>query len=264
MSFQPVLPFTGYAGWAFLKRTIASQQAALQASPANQRDEAYFRENITKVTTAEQLVSDRRLLRVALTAFGLEEDIDAKAFVRKVLEGGVTDSSALANKLSDKRYYAMAKAFGFGTSATPNTQAAGFADALLEAWRTKSFEAAVGEQDDSLHLALNAEHELKTLTTSGSSENTKWFMILGSKPLREVVQTAFGLPSGVTNLDIDRQLEIFKARAQSLFGDDSVSQLSDDKTREKLIRLYLVRNEAASGNAGYSPAQAALRLLGGS
>ena len=44
MSFQPVIPFGGYAGWAFLKRTMASQQTALQSTPTNQRDEAYFRD----------------------------------------------------------------------------------------------------------------------------------------------------------------------------------------------------------------------------
>ena len=66
MSFQPVLPLTGYAGWSFLKRTMARQQVAQQASPMQKQDEAYFREKIGKVKTAEQLVNDRRLLRVSL------------------------------------------------------------------------------------------------------------------------------------------------------------------------------------------------------
>ena len=78
MSFQPVLPLAGYAGWSFLKRTMARQQVAQQASPVQQRDEAYFREKIGKVTTAEQLVSDKRLLRISLTAFGLEADLISK------------------------------------------------------------------------------------------------------------------------------------------------------------------------------------------
>ena len=77
MSFQPVIPLAGYAGWTFLKRTMEKQQAALQATPANQRDEAYFRANVGKVNSAKELVADRRLLKVALTAFGLEADIDA-------------------------------------------------------------------------------------------------------------------------------------------------------------------------------------------
>ena len=38
--------------------------------------------------SAADLVADRRLLKVALGAFGLEGEIDKKAFIRKVLEEG--------------------------------------------------------------------------------------------------------------------------------------------------------------------------------
>ena len=65
MTFQPVLPLTGYAGWGFLKRTMARQQEAQQALPAQQRDEAYFRDKIGKADTAEKLVNDKRLLRIS-------------------------------------------------------------------------------------------------------------------------------------------------------------------------------------------------------
>ena len=66
MSFQPVLPLAGYVGWGFLKRTMARQQVVQQALPATQRDEAYFRDKIGNADTAEKLVSDKRLLRIAL------------------------------------------------------------------------------------------------------------------------------------------------------------------------------------------------------
>ena len=80
MSFVPILPLSGAAGWAMLKRTMATQTAAMQATPEMARDTDYFRANIGKVTTADQLVGDRRLLKVALGAFGLEADIGNKAF----------------------------------------------------------------------------------------------------------------------------------------------------------------------------------------
>ena len=105
MSFQPVLPLTGYTGWGFLKRTIAKQQAVQQAAPAQQRDEAYFRDKIGKADTAEKLVNDKRLLRIALTAFGLEGDLNSKAFVQKILEGGTLKEGSLANKLADKQLF---------------------------------------------------------------------------------------------------------------------------------------------------------------
>ena len=81
MSYVPAIPFTGYAGWTFLNRTMASQTATMNATSQNKRDEDYFRANIGKIDTAEQLVNDRRLLKVALGAFGLDNDINNKFFV---------------------------------------------------------------------------------------------------------------------------------------------------------------------------------------
>src|SRR5690606_39015084 len=91
MSFQPTIPMGGLAGWRFLERTAAAQRAAFERGPELARDIAYFQERIAAVGSAEELVADRRLLKVALGAFGLEDEIDKKAFVRKVLEGGTDD-----------------------------------------------------------------------------------------------------------------------------------------------------------------------------
>nr|WP_276946739.1 DUF1217 domain-containing protein [Haematobacter massiliensis] len=66
-----------------------------------QRDEAYFRDRIGGISSAEELVADRRLLQIALGAFGLGEDIGNKYFIRKVLEDGVSERTALANRLSN-------------------------------------------------------------------------------------------------------------------------------------------------------------------
>ena len=81
MSFQPVIPAAGLAGWRFLERTYDAQFSAFNAAPELVRDTDYFAANITTVSSAEDLVSDRRLLRVALGAFGLENDIDNRFFI---------------------------------------------------------------------------------------------------------------------------------------------------------------------------------------
>ena len=113
MSFQPILPGTGLVGWKLLSRTMETQQAALNRSAEISRDTAYFAANIAKVDTAEQLVGDRRLLRVALGAYGLQEDIDNRYFIQKILADGTLAPDALANKMADDRYTQFAEAFGF-------------------------------------------------------------------------------------------------------------------------------------------------------
>ena len=170
MSFAPALPLSGYAGWTLLKRTMPAQTAAFNASPEIKTDEAYFRARIGSVKTAEQLVADRRLLKVALGAFGLEADINNRFFIRKVLEDGTLKQDALANKLADKSYQKLSSTFGFGNFSTPSTQISDFADKIITAYRARSFEAAVGAQDSDMRLALNAERELKDLAGKTSSD----------------------------------------------------------------------------------------------
>lgn len=261
MSFQPILPLSGYTGWSFLKRTIARQQVAQQAAPAQQRDEAYFRGKIGKVTTAEQLVSDKRLLRIALTAYGLEGDLNSTAFIRKVLEGGTLKEGSLANKLADKQYQKFSSAFGFGDYSVPRTKISTFPDEILSAFRARSFETAVGDQNNTYRLALNAEREVAAVAAGSSSDNAKWYTILGNQPLREVFQTALGLPKSFASIDIDQQLSVLKSRTAAAFGAETVSQFKDPARMEALVRRYITRAEMQDQGAASSSSAVALQLL---
>ena len=98
MSFQPAIGVGGLSGWRILEATSARQRETFERSPQLLRNIEYFRENISSAQTAEALVKDRRLLTVALGAFGLTEEIGKRAFVQKMLEGGTEDSGSLANR----------------------------------------------------------------------------------------------------------------------------------------------------------------------
>ena len=255
------MPLSGFSGWSFLKRTMARQQVAQQAAPAQQRDEAYFRGKIGKVTTAEQLVSDKRLLRIALTAFGLEGDLNSTAFIRKVLEGGTLKEGSLANKLADKQYQKISSAFGFGDYSVPRTKISTFPDEILSAFRARSFETAVGDQNNTYRLALNAEREVAAVAAGSSSDNAKWYTILGNQPLREVFQTALGLPKSFASIDIDQQLSVLKTRTQAAFGAETVTQFKDPARMEALVRRYITRAEMQDQGAASSSSAIALQLL---
>jgi len=261
MTYKPVVPFDGVAGFAFLARTRASQQEALISSNSVQRDITYFRENIGAIVSAADLVADRRLLSVALGAFGLNEDIGNKYFVQKVLEDGTLNEDALANKLSDKRYYAFAKAFGFGDFPVANTQLSDFPDKIIEDYGDIQFEIAIGDQNQDLRLALGLERELGTLIADGGSENKMWFSVMGSSTLRTVFETALNLPASMGSIDLDQQLRVFQQKAEQTFGSDSVAQFSDAETRDKLVDLYLLRSQIKATASSYSPSAVALTLL---
>lgn len=260
MTFTPSIPLGGYAGWAFLKRTLASQTASFNASTEIKSDETYFREKIGAINTAEELVGDRRLLKVALGAFGLDSDINNKFFITKVLQDGTLKTGTLANKLADKQYLKMSAAFGFGDFSVPRNKISTFADNILTSYRARQFETAVGDQNSDLRFALNVERELPEIAAKSSTETAKWFTVLGNAPLRTVFEKALGLPSSVGSLDLDKQLEMFKAKAKSQFGDDTIAQFSDPAQIEKLNRRYLLRSEAES-YAQSSGSNVALQLM---
>ncbi len=259
MSYVPTIPLAGVAGWRFLERTGERQQDAFASSADVKRKIAYFEENIGSVTSAADLVGDRRLLEVALTAFGLEGEIDKKAFIRKVLDEGTTTENALAVRLSDPAWESLSAAFGFGDGGA-RTGEAGFAATIVSAYKTRAFEGAVGETDNDLRLAMNFRREMATLANKGT-DGASWYTILGSKPLREVFETAYGLPSSFVNIDIDRQREILADKTDTIFGTDTVAAFSDPAAVEKMITRFLARAQVAAGAT--TSGSAALTLLQG-
>lgn len=245
MGFQPIIPMGGLVGWAFLNRTIERQSAVFEASAELQRDTEYFAEKIGEIDSAEALVSDRRLLGVALGAFGLQDDIENRFFVRKMLEEGTLDADSFANRMADDRYVAFSKAFGFGDFSVPRTKLSTFPGEIISLYETRSFEVAVGEQDENLRLALNASRELATMAEDGESNDTMWFRVMGNAPLRQVFETALGLPTSFGQLDLDQQLEVFREKAERQLGHGEISQFSDEAATEKLVQRFLARAQMA-------------------
>lgn len=262
MSYSPVLPLGGYGGWAFLKRTMGSQTAAFNASSDLKRDEDYFRAKIGNINSAEELVSDRRLLKIALGAYGLDADINSKAFIRKVLEDGTLKVGTLANRLADKQYQKLSAAFGFGDFAIPRNKLSDFPDKIISAYRARQFEVAVGDQSADLRLALNAERELVGIASkTTSSEDAKWFTIMGNAPLRQVFEKALGLPKSLGTLDLDQQLGVFKSKAEAQLGSGSITQFSDPAKVQGLIRRFLVRSEAQALQGQIGAGASAMTLM---
>lgn len=261
MSFQPIIPASGLGGWGFLNRTMDIQRTAFENDPVIKRDVDYFMEKIGDVSSAKELVADRRLLSVALGAFGLDDDLNNKYFVQKILEDGTDDPDALGNKLADKRYLAMSEAFGFGDNAIPLSQNDGFGRSLIDKYNARQFEVAVGQQDDDLRLALNLQRDLTSITDQSTSENTKWFSIMGNPPLREVFETALNMPAGSAQLDLDQQLKIFKDQSERFFGSSDPAIFSDTQKRDDLVEGFLLRRQIADGQSFQSSASIALTLL---
>jgi hypothetical protein len=263
MTYQPVVPFGGLAGWTFLTRTRDAQQEAFNTSFALQRNTDYFRENIGSIQTAEALVNDRQLLEVALGAFGLGEDINSKFFIQKILEDGTIDPSALANRLADKRYERFSEAFGFGNFSTPNTNLSTFADDIIGRYQAQQFEEAVGATNNDMRLALSLDRALDEILAEDTTDDGLWYLVMGQPPVRQVFETALNLPTSFGALSLEQQLSGFRDKLSSRLGGKEISQFSDPTKREELLRLFLAQSEIQSIGSGFTANSAALTLLQG-
>ena len=254
MSAEIAVGLGGLAGWRVLQRMEARHVETTAKDPLVQRATGYFRENLTAATSAEDLVGDYKMLQVALGAFGLDKDAANKAFIRKVLESDLADTASLANRLGDKRYLKLAKAFQGRSNAGAASQA------IAEAYVQRQFEKRVGEGNETYRLALNARNEVKAFAARASSDRTMWFEVLGNEPLRTVFAGAFGLNKAVANLPVDRQLELFMSASERVLGSSSFSKIADEASIDKLVTRYLALSQVQA-NTSSNRYAAAMTLL---
>lgn len=265
MTYRPVIIGSGLTAWRFLKRSLPVQQAQLAASHRVQSNGAYFERRFPELTTADDLVNDRRVLAVVLGAYGLEGDINNKFFIRKILSEGVANDTALANKLSDQRYRQLARDFDFSSSPPAHLVRKDMAQTVVKAYETNLFEVAVGETDVGLRLSLGFGRELAKVAESGATNKAMWYRVLGSPPLRKVFEGALSLPSDFAKLDIDSQLQRVTQKASEKFGSSSISELALSEKADEIVQRFVIQSQisAAAATNRYSTALALLSSVSG-
>lgn len=261
MSFQPVIPVGGLAGWAFLNKTRERQEASFVASPALKNDLDHFRQKFASITSTDELVKDRRSFRVILSAYGLEDDINSTAFIRKIIDDGVDDRRALSNRLTDKRYKALAQDMQFLVAGSTVTAPEDLHERIVAQFQTRSFERAVGEQNQDMRMAMSLQRELPGLVQGYTSESAQWFAVLGNAPLRKAMETALGLPKEFGALDVDQQVVRLKAAVTRRFNVSNLQALSEPENMDKLVKRFLVMAQINEMQVSMSPASVALALL---
>ena len=259
MAYVPSLVATGYAGWKSLQRSLSRQTEAFGAQPSVKRSIAHFRETISTAKEPGDIIKDRRLLSVALGAFGLESEIDKKAIIRRVMSEGVNDPKSFANRINDPRWRAFAQAFSFAAGAPAFTSA--FKDAIAARFVERGLEAAIGDVDPAMRLALNFRRDIAPIAAGPNAERVGWLQIMGSRPLRAVIEGAFGLPSSLASIDVDRQAEILAEKSAALFGDPSPRAFLDPQNVDAALRRFFAREAVTNGPAAATPGAAALSLL---
>ncbi|MEO1662797.1 MAG: DUF1217 domain-containing protein [Pseudomonadota bacterium] len=258
--FQPVIPLSGFAGWNFLQSTYDSQLDTYSQSPQINRDIEYFQEKLAQPIAVEDFLSDPRLRRISTTAFGLNGEEWKTGYIRNVLEEVQDPDSSFLARLNNPQYTSFAETLQ-PTDGQISLSATDL-DLITSRYAAESFELAVGEQDDSMRLSLNYQNGISELVTEGSTDQAILYKLLGSLPVREVLESALGISSDINSLDIERQADYFAERLNSQFGISSVQDLKNPENVEKVIQRYQVLQGLNTNAASTSSASTALVLLG--
>ncbi len=260
--FTPVVPFGGYAGFKVFERSLDRQFSFFSQTSELQREVSYFRVNSSSVKSAADLVADRRLLSVALGAFGLDSEISKRAIIRRVLEEPPSDSKSLVNRLNDPRWRAFAQSFGFAGGPPPFTSGA-FQEAIASGYAERAFERSVGEVDADVRLALNFKREIRAIASGSNADRSGWFQILAQQPLRRVVEAAFGLPQSLARLDVDRQRDVLEEKAAAILGAKSPALFINPVNVDTVLRRFFLSQLTRQGPSPTVQGAAALAVLSG-
>lgn len=104
---------TASLAYVILSRDMPKSLDRVANQAQVKKDAQYYADNINKVKDVDDFLGDYKIYSYAMKAYGLDDMIYAKAFMKKVLESDLTDSNSFANKLSDTRYREFASAFNF-------------------------------------------------------------------------------------------------------------------------------------------------------
>ncbi|MBB3944832.1 hypothetical protein GGQ73_000757 [Rhizobium skierniewicense] len=195
-----------YTSYLTVNRDIKSSMSTVASQTSVAKDTAYYKEKIGDVKTVDEFLGDYRLYSYAMKAYGLEDMTYGKAFMRKVLESDLTDSTSFANSLTDKRYLQFAEAFNFegdkktaqntaqSTSVTDAYKASFTAEETSIKAENTYFAAQIGKVTDIDSLVNNTRLRTYMLDAVGLDSAN-----ISKSYLKQVLTSDLSDPSSVAN-----------------------------------------------------------------
>ncbi len=223
------------SSYLLVSTNLAKWRAITAKKPEVANQTKYFQENISKVKSADELLGNARLFGYAMNAFGLGDRITAKGLMRQVLQQGVTDSDALANKLNNPNIRAFATAFDFKDNGASTTASPALLKNVVDRYTETTLEADQAKQNPGVELALYFERNAPNLTSV--------YGILADKKLLTVVQTALGISPLTSAQPVDTQKRLLSNKV-------NLADFKDPKKLQAFIARFAARYDSANGGAG--------------
>lgn len=238
---------TAAVSYQLISNNLTRSLNQVASTPAAKRQTDYYLANIGKVKSIDDFMANSQIYQYAMKAFGLQDMAYAKAFMRKVLEGGVAASDSFANTLTDKRYLDFATAFNFKQYNTATTSFDRTQQGTVDKYNQQLLEESAGASDEGVRLALYFSRAAPNVDTV--------LGLLADPALLKVTQTVLGLPAATGALNIDKQVALISKRL-------NIADLKDPAKLKKLITRFTAMWEVQKDPTAAT--SSATILLGGS
>jgi len=215
-----------------ISRTYTKELERFKAQPQQAREIAYFKEKAGSIKSAEEFVKDPRLMKFVLTAYGMAEQ-NFPGLIKKLLEGGVSDPSSLANRFTDSRYKELVKDLGLEKGQTGNLKFESVRNKIVERFQTVAFETKKGEENGAIRSILYFQRKAPSITS--------WYQVLGDRAMTEVLKTAFSIPSQTASIDVDKQAAILEKKFP-------IKDMKNPAKVEKMLKQYAIMSDMQTGN----------------
>lgn len=198
----------------------------------------YFQKNVGKITSIDGFLKDDKIYRFVMEAFDLSSQIYAKGLIRKILEGGVSDTNSLANRMNDAKFKEMATVLAFKEADGKTLQEPKIVQAIVDRFKEVKLEEQADSTNPAVRLALYFQRK------SGSITN--WYQVMADNALRKVVFTNLGWPDSVATQDLDT---LVKKLGQKINIKDFKDSTKVKSFLNKFAAMYDMQNTDATSTA---------------
>ncbi|RVA03098.1 DUF1217 domain-containing protein [Mesorhizobium sp. M7A.F.Ca.US.001.02.1.1] len=159
----------------------------------------YYAANISKVTSIDNLMADKRLLTFAMASYGLDASTETPQQIRTMLEGGVSNPESPANKLTDKRYANFVTAFNFAQYGDQTTSRDEVQKDTPKIYTTESALGLIAPNAD--YIKSETAYYLANVTNVKSVDD-----LMANSRLYNYVLSAYGLDPATESKDLIRNV----------------------------------------------------------
>lgn len=200
-------------------------EEAVKNDATAKREIAAFRERIGTISNVDDLMKDREVFGFVMKAFGMENQIYAKAMVRKILTSDIDDKKSLVNRLTSSDYKDLHKTMGFKPDGKADwkLKSTVWQDQLVERFVDQRLIDSQSEISPSVGQALSFLEDVPKFTS--------WYKVLSDKQASKFMRVALGIPESLAKGDIDAQKKLFEKKM-------NIEDLQDPKKVQKLVRQY--------------------------